>query len=373
MLKLPSYLKFFVILFGLIMMFFVLIIGRSFIIPVLTAFIFALILQPVCRFLEKWKVPRGLSAMLSIILIFVVLFFTFYFISIQVGSISRDLTAIGTKFQGFIDEANQWLSDNLDIAEGQQSAYFKESIADFVQNSSSILTNTLSATADFFTSLVLIFISLFFLLYYRSFFVEFLYRLVPSANHHQLKTIIQNGSSVVRAYVIGLFTVILILAVLNTTGLMLIGIEHAMFFGVLAAMLTVIPYFGVFIGSILPILFAFLTKDSLWYPVGVAIMFWAVQFLEGNFITPNIVGNKVSLNPFVVILALFIGGMVWGAIGMVLAIPIVAMLKVIFDSVDSLKPFGFLMGYPPHESGEGEPPAKERKEKHAPSREKANA
>ena len=373
MLKLPSYLKFVIILFGLIMLFFVLIIGRSFVVPVVTAFIFALILQPVCTFLEKWKIPRGLSSILSIILIFVVLFFTFYFISIQVGSISRDLSEIGSRFQGFVDEVNAWLSENLGIAEGQQAEYFKDSISDFVQSSSSILTNTLSATADFFTSLVLIFISLFFLLYYRSFFVEFLYRLIPADSHTKLGLIIKNGTSVVRAYVIGLFTVILILAILNTTGLMLIGIEHAMFFGVLAAMLTVIPYFGVIIGSILPILFAFLTKDSLWYPIGVAIMFWVVQFLEGNFITPNIVGNKVSLNPFVVILALFIGGMVWGAIGMILAIPVVAMLKVIFDSVDSLKPFGFLMGYPPHESGGGDPPHKVRKEKNIASRKKVNA
>ncbi len=356
MLQLPPYLKFVVILLGLIMIFFVMIIGRAFIVPVLTAFVFALILHPVCVFLERWKAPRGLSAILSIILIFLVLIFTFYFISIQVGSITRDLTAIGSKFQGFIDEANIWLTENFDIVEGQELAYFKDSIADFVQNSSSIITNTLSATADFFTSLVLIFISLFFLLYYRSFFVEFLYRLVPAKEHPKLEMIIQNGTMVVRSYVIGLFIVILILAILNTTGLMLIGIEHAMFFGVFAALLTVIPYFGVFIGSILPILFAFLTKDSLWYPLGVAIMFWAVQFLEGNFITPNIVGNKVSLNPFVVILALFIGGMVWGAIGMILAIPIVAMLKVIFDSVEPLHPFGFLMGYPPYETYEKDVP-----------------
>lgn len=230
MLQLPSYLKFVIILLGTIMVFFVMIIGRAFIIPVLTAFIFALILHPVCVFLERWKAPRGLSAILSIILIFLVLFFTFYFISIQVGSITRDLTAIGSKFQGFIDEANVWLTENLDIVEGQEFAYFKDSIADFVQNSSSILTNTLSATADFFTSVVLIFISLFFLLYYRSFFVEFLYRLVPSKEHTKLGMIIQNGTMVVRSYVIGLFIVIMILAILNTTGLMLIGIEHAMFF-----------------------------------------------------------------------------------------------------------------------------------------------
>jgi len=361
MLKLPVYLKLFIILFGLIMMFFILIVGKAFLVPVLTAFIFALILQPVCHFLEKWKISRGISAILSMVLIVIILFFTFYFISIQVSSISKDLTAIGVKFQGFIDNTNAWLSDNLNIAESEQSDYLKNSIADFIQNSSSILTNTLSATADFFTSLVLILISLFFLLYYRSFFVEFLYQLVNKQNHPKLGHIISRGSSVVRSYVIGLFIVISILAVLNTTGLMLIGIEHAMFFGLLAALLTVIPYFGVFIGSILPIVFAFLTKDSLWYPVGVAIMFWIVQFLEGNFITPNIVGNKVSLNPFAVIVGLFVGGMVWGAIGMILAIPTIAMLKVIFDAVEPLQPFGFLLGYPPDVS-KAEKPLQEKKQ-----------
>jgi predicted PurR-regulated permease PerM len=346
MVRLPSYLKFFIILFGLIMIFFVMIIGRAFFVPLITAFIFALILQPLSRWLERWRFPRGLNSIVSIIAIFAVLFFTFYYISYQVRAISQDLSEIGEKFQGFVDRGHDWMEENFGVEESEQTAYIKNSINDFVTSSTSILTSTLSATAGFFTSLVLIFISLFFLLYYRSFFVEFLYRAISSRHHPTLRESIHKVATVVRAYVLGLFTVILILAILNTTGLMLLGIEHAMFFGALAAMLTIIPYIGIFIGSLLPILFAFLTKDSLWYPLGVAILFWGIQFLEGNFITPNIVGNKVSLNPFAVILALFIGGMIWGAIGMILAIPIVAALKVIFDVVDPLKPYGFLLGYP---------------------------
>ncbi|WPP50648.1 AI-2E family transporter [Catalinimonas niigatensis] len=346
MLKIPSYIKFFIILFGLIMIFYVMIVGRAIFVPLITAFIFALILQPLSSRLEKWKFPRGLSSIVSIIAIFAVLFFTFYYISYQVRSISRDLSEIGEKFEGFVDRGHDWMEENFGVEESEQTAYLKNSINDFVTSSTSILTSTLSATAGFFTAFVLIFISLFFLLYYRSFFVEFLYRAISDKHHQKLTDSIYRVSSVVRAYVLGLFTVILILAVLNTTGLMLLGIEHAMFFGALAAMLTIIPYIGIFIGSLLPILFALLTKDSLWYPLGVAILFWGIQFLEGNFITPNIVGNKVSLNPFAVIVALFLGGMVWGAIGMILAIPIVAALKVIFDVVDPLKPYGFLLGYP---------------------------
>lgn len=354
MLKLPSYLKFFIILFGLIMIVFVMVIARSFLIPVLAAFIFALILQPLSSRLERWKFPRGLSSIISIIAIFAVLFFTFYYISFQVRAISQDLSEIGEKFQGFVDRGHNWLEENFGVEESEQTAYLKNSINDVVTSSTSILTSTLSATAGFFTSMILIFISLFFLLYYRSFFVEFLYRAISDRHHQKLTDTIYKVSSVVRAYVLGLFMVILILTILNTTGLMLIGIEHAMFFGALAALLTIIPYIGIFIGSILPILFAFLTKDSLWYPLGVGLLFWGIQFLEGNFITPNIVGNKVSLNPFAVILALFVGGMIWGAIGMILAIPVVAALKVICDIVDPLKPYGFLMGYPKNENKSNE-------------------
>jgi predicted PurR-regulated permease PerM len=356
MLKLPAYLKFFVILLSLIMLVFVMIMARAMLVPLLLALIFAFILHPFSRLLERWKFPRSLAAIVSMVVILAALFFTFYFISYQVGSISRDLSAIGTKFQGFIDQGHDWLETEFGVEQSEQVSYIKNSLNKFVQSSTSILSSTLSATADFFTSFVLITISLFFLLYYRSFFLAFLYRVVDGRHHQTLELTINRVASVVRSYVLGLFIVIFILAVLNTTGLMLFGIEHAMFFGVLAALLTIIPYIGIFIGSVLPILFALLTTDSLWYPIGIAIMFWAIQFIEGNFITPNIVGNKVSLNPFAVIMALFAGGMIWGAIGMILAIPIVAALKVIFDHVESLRPYGFLLGYPPEEKP-GEPDA----------------
>ena len=179
--------------------------------------------------------------------------------------------------------------------------------------------------------------------------MAFLYRLFNPEHHTEVGTTVLKIEKVVRSYILGLFTVILIIAVLNTVGLMLLGIQHAMFFGALAAVLTIIPYIGIFIGSLLPIVFALVTKDSLWYPLGVALIFWAVQFLEGNFITPNIIGGRVSINPFAAILALFFGGMIWGAIGMILSIPVLAILKVIFDTIEPLRPYGFLLGNPPDE------------------------
>ena len=150
------------------------------------------------------------------------------------------------------------------------------------------------------------------------------------------------------SYLKGLITVTIIVGSLNTLGLLALGIDYAIFFGFLAAALLIIPFVGILIGSILPIIMALITKDSPMYAVGVAGVFIFVQFLEGNFITPQVVGSKISINGLVAIIALLLGSALWGIAGMALSLPTVAILKVIFDSVPDLKPFGFLLGEPDH-------------------------
>ena len=140
-----------------------------------------------------------------------------------------------------------------------------------------------------------------------------------------------------------------IVAVLNTVGLMLMGIEYAWFFGSMASLLMLLPYIGIAIGSILPALFALATKDSALYAVGVIAWFQVVQFLEGNIITPNIVGGKVSINPLMAIIVILLGGMIFGLAGLILALPMTATLKVIFDAIPSMEPIGYLIGEPEKE------------------------
>lgn len=347
--NIPGYIKYFIILASIVLTFYVFILAKSIISPILTAFIVALLLRPVSAYIEKVKIPRGISSVLSIILILIVITGLSYFFSAQVRSITSDLDTIGARFNEIIDRGHSWLETNFGIEQQEQTQYLKNSLNSFLRNSTSFFTQTVSATAGFFTSFFLFLISLFFFLYYRRFFVSFIYKVFKNENHDKVEATIVKIEQVVRSYILGLFTVILIVAVLNTTGLMLLGIQHAIFFGVLAAVLTIIPYIGIFIGSLLPIIFALVTKDSLWYPLGVALVFWFVQFLEGNFITPNIVGGRVSINPFAAIVALFFGGMIWGPLGMILSLPILAIIKVIFDAVESLQPYGFLLGNPPDE------------------------
>jgi predicted PurR-regulated permease PerM len=131
---------------------------------------------------------------------------------------------------------------------------------------------------------------------------------------------------------------------LNSIGFLALGINHAIFLGITAALLNVIPYVGVLIGSIIPVALALITKDSIWIAVGALAVCVVVQFLDNNFITPLVIGAAVSVNPLATTIALILGGMMWGLAGMMLFIPLLGMLKVVFDRVDGLKPLGYLIG-----------------------------
>lgn len=312
----------------------------------LTALIMALLLCPLSTRIEQLKVSRMWSSILSILIIFIVLAGLSYFFSSQLNSISHDLNSIGARFNELIDQGYILMKNTFGIDQQEQTQYLKDSLNRFLQNSSSVFTQTVFATAGFITSFFLFLTSLFFFLYYRKFFVSVLYQWFRQEDHVILGATLHKIERVVRSYILGVFMVIFIVAVLNSLGLMLLGIQHAVFFGVLAAILIIIPYVGVIAGSLLPVLFALVTKDSLWYPVGVLILFWGVQMLEGNFITPYIVGNKVSINPFAAIIALFVSGMIWGIPGMVLSIPVLAIIKVICDVVVPLQSIGLLLGSP---------------------------
>jgi predicted PurR-regulated permease PerM len=182
-------------------------------------------------------------------------------------------------------------------------------------------------------------IYIFLFLLYRERFNDFLLAVWP-ASSLSWKSEIQ---AVIRGYISGLTLVTLIAAVLNSIGLLLLGIDHAIFFGFLSGTLTMIPYIGITIGAALPTLLALVTKDSGWYAVGVIAVHGFVQFLEGNFITPKITGSKISINALAAIVALLVGGKIWGIAGMILAVPAVGILKILLSYSNSLKPFVILL------------------------------
>ena len=323
-----------------------LVISTSLFNPLLSAFIVALALKPLATKLETIKIPRLSSTLLSVLLFMLIFLGVAIFFSLQVRNLDFEVQSFKVNFNGLPGKIQDWVTELLGVSSEQQVSLLKETFNTLLKNSVSFVNHTLFITTSLLTSFVIFILSLFFFLYYRSFLVSFLYKTVKSSYHSKLTNILRKIESVVNSYMLGLSLIILIVAVLNSVGLVALGIENAVLFGVMAAVLTLIPYIGILLGALLPALFALFTKDSLWYPFGVLLIFMFIQFLEGNFLTPNIVGRQVSINPFAAILALIIGAMVLGLIGVMFALPVLAIIKVICDDIVTLKPIGYLIGKP---------------------------
>jgi predicted PurR-regulated permease PerM len=345
----PLYVKVAMVLISLALLLWGLDLGAGLLVPLSFSFLFALLLHPLSARLESWKVPRVLAIFICLVVIIAALVGIMYFIIAQLMNFGDDLPELQARFNQLLAELQGFIAERFGVNETRQLDWLRNQASGAVASSGALLSGTLSATTSTFADLSLMPIFIFFFLYYRNFFMDFLNRVFNHTPNESITEVGYKIQAVVKNHIMGLFLVIVILAALNTVGLLLLGIKYAFFFGALAAFLNIIPYLGILIGSILPITMALLTKDSIWYAVGVAAVFAFVQFLEGNFITPNIVGSKVGVNPLAAIVALILGGMIWGVAGMILSIPFTAILKVIFDHVSGLEPFGFLLGEPPKE------------------------
>ena len=281
-------------------------------IPLIFSAIFAILLLPMCRFFERIRIPRSLSILLSLIITIAILCVFVYLVYLEIMSFEEILPQLSDKGEVWFRKVQVFIYQEFNIGRKTQLKEGQKYLTEFVKNNGDIFTNTLSTTTSFLANLSLIPLYVFLMLLYRDFFHKFLYRAFHSISKHRVDVVVNKIKDVVSNYVVGLMMVIGIIGTLNSLSLAVLGIEKAIFFGFFAAILVLIPYIGIAIGSLLPIIMAIITKDSAWYAAGVAISFGAVQFLEGNFITPYIVGSKVSINSLVAIIALILFGNLWG-------------------------------------------------------------
>lgn len=312
------------------------------IVPLVFSLFLAILLNPLVSLMERKGMNSILAIIIALIFVSIVLSGAIYYVSFQAKNLIVDLPGLVTKFNQFIDNIANQLNGIYGFSTQDQLQIVKQNSDKIISSGSAILSNAVSATSNVITFISLIPIYVFFFLLYRSNFKKFLSRL-SSGNNSNFLSLAGEINVLVHSYIIGLLIVISIIAVLNTIGLLALGIKYAVFLGILSAALTVIPYIGIFIGSLLPVIVALITKDSLFYPLAVIAIFGFVQFLEGNFITPNIIGSKVNVNPMAAIVALIIGAKIWGIIGMILAIPMCGILKIILSHYPRLKPYAILL------------------------------
>ncbi len=344
--KRPAYIKSAAILITLIAGVYILHALHETLIPLLFAVLVSILLFPVCERLERWKFPRVLAIILSILLFIVVIAALIWLVTIQVGAFADEIPRITEKAEILLEQTTSMVERYFNVSRSEQVSRAKGYLINALAESRTTLLNTIMATTGTLATATLVPLYVFFFLLYRDFFRRFVHKAFYKVPQDKLNKILNKIYEVIQSYLAGLVLVIFIVGVLNTIGLLILGIDYAVFFGFLAAFLILIPYIGILIGSLFPALMSIITEDSAWYAVGVIGVMSFVQFLEGNFITPNIVGSKVSINPLAAIVMLLLGGQLWGLPGLVLALPLTAILKVILDANKSTEPFGFLLGEP---------------------------
>lgn len=328
---------------GVILLIWLLQLLKSIFVPLAFSLLFALLLLPLNRDLERFKFPRPLAIITSIILVVTVLGLVIWFLSSQLMGLTSELDVISGNISGLIARVQGFLLDKFGIQPSNRTDLIRNMVTSLQDLAANFLGSTISITTGLLAALTVVPIYVFCLLYYRDHLEQFLFKLIPKDRRGSLIHTIIDIQRVVQSYISGLMIVIVIVSLLNSAGLLLLGVKYAIFFGVFASVLTIIPYIGIMIGSLLPALITLATTGHLIDAILVIGVFLFVQFLEGNFITPFIVGSKVSINPFAAIVALLIGGEIWGAAGMIMALPVIAMLKVIFDAYPPLEPLGFLL------------------------------
>jgi predicted PurR-regulated permease PerM len=346
----PFWMKGTLSLIGLTLLVIIMSYGKFILMPLFFAAFISMLLNPIVIVLEEWKLPRSLSIILSLIMVLVIFAGIISMISVQFVDFAERVPEVTQRLKNVTDTGIQFLEKEIGVTPKQQSDYLNQGINRLIDTSGSMATSLVSATTNIFTNLSLIPIFVFFMIYYREMYATFVNMLFEGRSEEsKVEGILDNVKDVSQNYLIGMLSVMAILALLNTTGLFLIGMDHPFFFGTFAALLAVIPYIGIIIGALPPLLFALLLGNSLLTPVLVVAVFGTVQFLEGNFITPRIVGSSISINPFIAMIALIIGGEIWGISGMILFIPLIGVLRVIFQEIDGLEPYGYILGGDPEE------------------------
>lgn len=342
--QLPTYAKVVSVLLSLVIIIYGLNALQGLLIPLVFAILFAVLLFPLAQRLENWRVPRVLAILLCLILTLAVIVGILYAVSVQISSFAEVLPQLIRRGNEYLNQIQTYADERLNIDKQRQLTEFRKYLNQALAEGGTIITTTLLATTSTLTDVFLVLLFIFFFLLYRDFFRSFFYKVFDDTRRSKIDAVLQGIYTVVKDYLAGLVLVILIIGTLMTVGLLILGIDYAVFFGFFGACLVLIPYFGISLGSLLPAAYALVTEDNPLKALGVIGIFLFVQTIEGNFITPYIVGSKVSINPLAAIVVLILWENIWGLAGLVLALPMTAILKVIFDAVEPLKPYGFLLG-----------------------------
>ncbi len=321
-------------------------VGQQILVPLFFSILLSTLLLPLNSFLEKKGLHRVFSIIFSLFLSLIVLAGIVYFLVDQISGFFEDLPTIDKRLDDLSDVFQKWIRSTFNVTIRKQNQYVSDTMVKMRESGTGIIGATVVTLTQALSYLVLLPIYTFLILYYRNMIKQFLIDLFTDGKEAQIKDILHESQSVSQSYIGGLMIEMALVFALNTIGFLIIGIKYAVFLALVAALLNLVPYIGMLVANIFCMAITLISfevmqlTDVLWVGIVLAV----VQFIDNNFLMPMIVGSKVRINALVTIVGVLVGGALCGVPGMFLSIPGLAVLKVIFDRVNGLKPFGLLLG-----------------------------
>ncbi len=343
-LPLPFYVKLACVLISILLLGYLAKIGDTILIPMILGLLFALLLIPLSNFMErKLRFPRTLAGILSVILFFGLLGYGLFLLASQLTMLKEDFPAFKQQIMDGVGNLQTWVSQQFGIQHKDQMDFINKTASKSVDSGTLFLGTALVSLSSMFILFVFTFLYTFFLLIYRGHIVKFLLFVNRVEDRPIVVDVVQQVQYVVKKYLIGLLIQMSLVALLVFVVLSLIGVKYSLLLALITGVFNVLPYVGIFSSMLIIAILTFATS-SLTHVVLVVLALIIVHMIDSNFIVPKIVGSKVKVNSLFAMLSIIIGEMIWGISGMFLAIPILAIAKIVMDRIRELKPWGFLLG-----------------------------
>lgn len=318
--------------------------GAPFLIPFIFGIFFAFLMVPLCNLLEKIKIPRTLASLLSTLVVFIVFGGTLFLFITQINKFASDMPSMEDKIESFIESSQNKIESITNLSFGEQEEMLEEKSGPIIEKIGSLVTGFFGNLFSTLFSFFLVLVYLFFLLLYRKKIFDFLMMYIPDNQEDSAKETLEKISRVIFQYLWGRAQVMILLGIMFFITFISFGLPHALLLTLFGAVITIIPYIGSLISSLLPILFSLIYFDSLPKVIFLSAVIVVIQLIESNVLEPLILGKEVKLNPLVIIVAIVLGGLIWGLAGMILFVPIFAIIKIISLNHSGLRPIGFLLG-----------------------------
>jgi predicted PurR-regulated permease PerM len=336
----PFYLKSTVILFGLILIVYAFAQLQDILVPLAFAAFLAMLLNPLVNRLQTYRVPKLAAVFIALLILILGIAGVFYFLSTQVIQFGASLPVFKQKFVVISHDLQHWVFATFGLTIAKQN----QMINDALSGGQSMMGKTVGTLFGTVAVVVLLPVYIFFMLLYKTLILNFFYEVFAEENSKKVGEVLKETKTAIQSYIVGLLIEMIIVAAMNSGALLLLGVKYAILIGCIGAILNVIPYLGGIVAIALPVLMATVTKDGYSTQLGVIAAYAIIQFIDNNIIVPRIVSSQVQINALISIIVVLLGNALWGVAGMFLSIPFVAVLKIIFDRIETLKPWGKLLG-----------------------------